>query len=109
MVTTRLCLSILSLIIMAAMISANTPARTLSFMQTRGEASLRLVITDPAGAAIAMATVRVQSGNDVQTQQTNAHGEAVFSHLAAGPYRLKVSAPGFVAREFDDNSLKPGN
>ena len=58
-------------------------------------------VVDTSGAAIAGATVQVQSANgSVQrTTQSDGNGAFVLSGLAAGNYRLVVSNPGFETKE----------
>lgn len=89
---------------------------TLSFeaaplaAQVKNEASLRVVVVDPTGAALIAATAKLTTGDGKeQTQQTNERGEALFLHLPAGAYQLSVTADGFTTREFKDRSLKRGD
>ena len=58
-------------------------------------------VVDTSGAAIAGATVQVQSANgSVQrTTQSDGNGAFVLSGLAAGNYQLVVSNPGFETKE----------
>ena len=54
-------------------------------------------ITDPAGAALSSATVRVTelSTHLSQTGTTTRQGYYVFAHLVPGVYQIDVDAPGF--------------
>ncbi len=57
---------------------------------------LRVVVTDPSGAAVGNARVTVYRGSDVVAlQSTTAEGVALFTGLPAGSYRVAVLAPGF--------------
>ena len=78
--------------------------------QGKSESSLRVTVTDPTGAALVAAVVRLKpDGADEQTQQTNERGEVLFLRLPAGAYRLQVSADGFTTQELKDRSLKTGS
>jgi hypothetical protein len=101
----KLTLQILSLLITLAF---GAPAPVQATTQAKNESSLRVVVTDPAGAALVAATVQVKTLGGAQTLQTNERGEANFLRLPAGAYQLNVTAEGFVARQFTDNALKPG-
>jgi hypothetical protein len=59
------------------------------------------VVVDASGAAIAGATVQVQSANSIvlRTAQSDRNGAFVLSGLAAGNYQLVVSNPGFETKE----------
>ena len=57
-------------------------------------------VVDATGAAIAGATVQVQSANTtVQTAQSGTDGSFTVSGLSAGDYRFVVSNPGFETKE----------
>ncbi|MGI9165922.1 MAG: carboxypeptidase regulatory-like domain-containing protein [Pyrinomonadaceae bacterium] len=60
-------------------------------------ASVRGTITDPNGAVVAGATVKVVNTNTNETRSTlsNDEGAYTMSSLAPGPYRLEVESPGF--------------
>lgn len=55
------------------------------------------VVSDPSGAAIAGATVRMTETDKqlVRETVTDDHGRYTLPSLPVGPYRLEVSAPGF--------------
>ncbi|HWQ32738.1 MAG TPA: TonB-dependent receptor [Blastocatellia bacterium] len=77
--------------------------------QSRGEANLKINVLDPSGAAIASARVQLDSGSlTPKTMQTGAGGEARFTQLAAGKYRVRVEAAGFEPYENHELTLKPG-
>jgi hypothetical protein len=63
--------------------------------------SISGTVVDTSGAAIAAATVQVQSANGTvqRTTHSEMNGSFVVSGLAAGNYRLVVSNPGFETKE----------
>ena len=65
-----------------------------------GGAGVRGHVTDPSGAALPGATVRLLNdrGEEVFRSVTGADGGYVFSPLAEGTYRLHVSLAGFAGR-----------
>src|SRR5258708_20180389 len=68
----------------------------LTFSQS-GTGSLYGSVTDPAGAAVPNAGVRLrheQTGVEVKTITTDA-GVYTFPSLAVGPYTISVQQPGF--------------
>ena len=67
--------------------------------------SIEGLVTDPAGAVVADAEIRlinIETGVTV-TSRTNAAGLYTFSTVRAGRYRIEVSHQGFktIAREFE--------
>src|SRR4051794_19025829 len=68
----------------------------LAFSQTF-TANLTGVITDPAGAAVTGAAVRLDNTatRDVRETTTNNDGRFTFSQLAPGPYEVQAEATGF--------------
>ena len=67
-----------------------------SWAQVTASASLRGTITDPSGALVPNATVRLLgSGVGVRTQ-SGALGEYSFATVRPGKYSLRIAAPGFV-------------
>jgi hypothetical protein len=104
----KLCIQILSLILALATLATNSLAQINAKAQAQSNSSLRILVLDPSGAAVVAATVQLKAASLDQTRQTNERGEAVFLRLPAGAYQLKVSADGFVARQFDNHSLKDG-
>jgi hypothetical protein len=99
----KFCIQMLSLFMAFATLT------TGSLAQTGQEASLRVLVLDPSGAAVVAANLQLKTTGGEQTMQTNERGEAVFLRLPAGAYQLKVFADGFVAREFNANLLKNGS
>ncbi|MDQ3132109.1 MAG: TonB-dependent receptor [Acidobacteriota bacterium] len=78
--------------------------------QTRNSATISGTVTDPNGAFIAGAQVRLR-GIVAQTVVTNKDGFYSFNNLQPGDYQLKVSAEGFATQtqsfslsNFDQNS-----
>ncbi len=63
----------------------------------QGATSLRGAVTDPSGAAIPNATVRIINvgTNAARTDTTDAQGEYTFVQVVPGTYRLEVEVPGF--------------
>jgi hypothetical protein len=80
------------------------------FGQSKADAVVRVIVVDPAGAAIVSAKVGVRSkeGRE-QTALSNDRGEAVVSGLKPGRHQVRVEAAGFAAREIIDHNLKAGN
>jgi hypothetical protein len=104
MLKRKLALQVLSLLLTLAIAILQVPA------QSKAEATLRITVVDPTGAALAAATVQLKSNDGKeQTAQTNERGEAVFLRLSSGAYELQISAVGFVTREVKDKLLKSGN
>jgi hypothetical protein len=96
-------IQMLSLLMALALLSTSLLA------QDRQEASLRVLVLDPSGAALIAANLRLKTSAGEQTLQTNERGEAVFLRLPAGAYQLKVFADGFVAQEVNSNRLRNGS
>jgi vitamin B12 transporter len=69
----------------------------LGFSVAAGAADLKVKVVDPQSAAVSGAEVSVVgAGEEVPvTQVTSAEGIAVIHVDAAGPYQIKVLAPGF--------------
>src|SRR5665213_810586 len=74
-------------------------------------ASLSGTVTDPSGARIPKATVKLSnSTNGVnRLSATGASGEFSFALLVPGSYTLEVSAPGFKTTQQADIVLTPGD
>jgi hypothetical protein len=71
------------------------------------EASLRVTVVDPTGAAIPNAQININSQAVPLT--TNARGEAVFNKLPLGKQQLQITAAGFATRTINNLSLRAGN
>src|SRR5208282_2359693 len=74
-------------------------------------ASLSGTVTDPSGARIANATVKVTNPENgtVRTGTTTSAGEFSFALLLEGTYTLEVRAPGFKTTQQDRIVLTPGD
>ena len=66
-------------------------------------------VLDQSGAASAGAEVLLSGEDQTSSQRINAggNGQFQFANVAAGPFSLKVTSPGFAAREFSA-VLRPG-
>lgn len=65
-------------------------------------ASLKVVVLDPNGEAVTTSQIQIKSvdGRE-QTLGADYRGEAVFSSLVPGNYRIYVGAPGFAPQEIN--------
>src|SRR2546426_1656504 len=70
---------------------------TTAHAQTEQHAALRVTVLDPTGAVIVGAAVSVEPAGSSEplTGVTDGRGDAVFAPLAAGRYRLRITADGF--------------
>jgi len=67
-------------------------------------ADLTVKVVDPQSAAVSGAQVSLVRSNEakiLETQATSAEGLAAFHLANAGPYQIKVLAPGFAPRTID--------
>jgi Carboxypeptidase regulatory-like domain len=79
--------------------------------QPSRDAGLRIVVSDPTGAIIVNATVRVlpvEPAGQPLEMPTNSQGEAVFSGLIPGRYVVTAEFPGFETKQIDDLRLRAG-
>jgi carboxypeptidase family protein len=75
----------------------------------QSNATLEIVVRDPSGALVNKAQVQlIRNGKPQSTAQTNQRGEARFSKVGPGRYRVRVEAVGFKAQEIDELDLVPG-
>lgn len=89
--------------LLAALLLSPIPAFATGYLELRG------TVTDPLGAVIAHAEVRLLRGNsEVARSGTNDLGEFVFPSLNPGRYRVVATAPGFSPRESPDVYLGAG-
>ena len=74
---------------------------------SQSTASLRGTITDPQGAAVSEAAVKLTNAQTGLVRQalTNASGEYQFLQLPPGAYTLGVEKPGFAALSRSDVTL----
>jgi len=87
-------------------LSPQTHAATLM----RGNGRLSGMVTDPSGAALAGANVRLlDDNNDVIAQTTTeSNGQYTFSGVSAGNYRLEVERQGFQKNMINGLNVTPG-
>src|SRR5438094_586974 len=73
----------------------------------QGSASVRGHVTDPSGAVIANAMVRLvrTDTNATRATKTDSEGFYEFVQLASGAYQVTVAAPGFATGERTDLNL----
>ena len=66
-------------------------------------------VTDPTGAVIAGARVRLSRASQTQDQEAiaDSEGQFSFSGVAAGPFQLAISSEGFATQTYS-GSLQPG-
>src|SRR5215216_1759613 len=100
-----LCVRVLSLLLALMMTASQAVTQTKS----ANDASLRVSVTDPNGAAVIAAEVQLKkSGSKAFAIQTNERGQSLFTRLAPGEYQVHVEATGFEARDSDKVILKAG-
>jgi hypothetical protein len=77
--------------------------------QSGNAGAVRGTITDPSGAVVPNATVTLDNARSglLRTIKTDATGQFVFSNIPFNPYRISISAKGFVqlSREFELRSV----
>ncbi|MCI0485990.1 MAG: TonB-dependent receptor [Blastocatellia bacterium] len=101
----RIWLRLSSLVMMAAL----TITQGLAQTRNLSEANLRVRVLDPNGAVIPGARVHIGADpSQSKSVETDSRGEAVFTRLAAGKYRLRVEAEGFEPLESDQVTLHAG-
>ncbi len=73
-------------------------------------AVLEGAVTDPSGAVIVGAKVKIQAGDTgiTQEQQTNSKGYYRFPGLAVGRYSVTVANTGFKTRVFEEITVQVG-
>ncbi|MEN3330911.1 MAG: hypothetical protein V7641_276 [Blastocatellia bacterium] len=105
MSTRYLCIRIISLFVALAIAVGQSAAQTKT-----NEASLRVTVVDPSGAAVVAAQVQLKTaaGKNVALS-TNERGDSVFAKLATGRYQLHVEAAGFDAQDKDEVILNAGS
>ncbi len=93
-----------ALLLMMTAFSVQLPAQSLTTGDING------TVTDPTGAAVPNASVTLNNPatNIAQSTTTNAQGNYRFAFLAAGTYRLTVSANGFQTQEHPGLIVTPG-
>lgn len=91
--------------------TAQLTPQTHESAMVNGASSVAGSITDPAGASIAGALVRLfdSSSNLVGTQTTDDQGEYEFDGLSSGTYRLDVTKSGFQQWQVSGLTPRDGN
>jgi hypothetical protein len=79
--------------------------------QTSGAGSIQGVVTDPSGAVIPNAQVKLVANatNEVLTSKTSSGGDYAFPNINVGTYTLTVTAPGFETFTSTNNVLEVGS
>jgi hypothetical protein len=87
-------------------LSPQTHAATLM----RGNGRLSGMVTDPTGAALPGANVRLQDVNNgvIAQTTTESNGQYSFSGVSAGNYRVEVERPGFRKNVITSLNVTPG-
>jgi hypothetical protein len=87
-------------------LSPQTHAATLM----RGNGRLSGTVTDPSGAAVAGANVRLQDENNgvIAQTTTESNGQYSFSGVSTGNYRVEVERPGFRKNVVTSLNVTPG-
>src|SRR5215216_468050 len=97
-----------SLSLLVALVMTASPLAAQS--KGAGDASLRVSVLDPLGAAVFAAEVQLKkAGSKTVAVQTNERGESLFTRLAPGEYQARVEAAGFAARDLDKVIVKAGS
>jgi hypothetical protein len=74
------------------------------------EASLRVAVVDPSGAAVVAAQVQLKTADGKPVAlDTNERGESLFAKLAVGRYQLHIEAAGFDSQDVAEVILKAGS
>ncbi len=87
-------------------LSPQTHAATL----LRGNGRLSGMVTDPTGAAVAGANVRLMEENNgvIAQTTTESNGQYSFSGVSTGNYRVEVERPGFRRNVMASLNVAPG-
>jgi hypothetical protein len=87
-------------------LSPQTHAATLM----RGNGRLSGMVTDPSGAAVSGASVRLLDENNgvVAQTTTESNGQYTFSGVSAGNYRVEVERQGFQKNVIEGLNISPG-
>ena len=105
MSTPCLHMRIVSLFMMLAIAAGQCAAQIKT-----NEASLRVAVVDPSGAAVVAAQVQLKTADGKRVAlDTNERGESLFAKLAAGRYQLHIEASGFDSQDVDEVILKAGS
>jgi hypothetical protein len=90
--------------------SVQLSPQTHAAMLTGGNGQLNGMVTDPAGAAVAGAEVRLIGENNavIATTNTESDGQYAFSGVSPGRYRVEMESPGFRKNLVAGLNLAPG-
>ena len=93
----RTCMQVLLCGLLLVVLTSSVSAQT-------GTSSVRGVVTDPQGQAVAGATVTLTNSerNFTRTQTTNEEGVYIFSTIPPGNYRLETESGGFKKAAVND-------
>ena len=90
-----------ALVLFLAMLAASA--------QSGNAGTVRGTVNDPSGAVVPNATVTLDNARSglLRTVQTDATGQFVFSNIPFNPYRISITAHGFVplSKEFELRSV----
>jgi hypothetical protein len=99
---------LITLLVLFASLNAVSPLRAQSLTST---ASLSGTVSDPSGARVTNATVRVSNPEKGITREykTDSAGQFSYSLLPAGTYTLTAEAPGFTTTKQQGIVLRVGD
>ena len=86
------------------MLAVLTLALSLTTFGQSDRGAINGTVTDPSGAAVSGAVIKVTNRNSGETREMSTTGEGHFTvpELRADLYSLKVKAPGFKTATVDD-------
>src|SRR5258707_12423452 len=84
---------------------------TPAWGQATSSSSIAGLVTDPQGAVIPGAAVKLQdiSTNAIQTSTTNEVGRYVFVNVPSGNYNINFSKEGFAAYKLSSQKVEIGS
>ena len=77
--------------------------------QTANNATLDVVVRDPSGALVNKAQVQLLNNSKSQLNQTNQKGEARFTRLLPGRYKIHIEAAGFKPQDIEAFAITAGS
>src|SRR5712671_3772803 len=83
----------------------------LVMLAAASAAELKIKVVDPQSAAVAGAQVTLTDpaeSTPAEVTTTSAEGVAMFHPTSAGPYRVRILAPGFAVQDTNIPSLQKG-
>ena len=98
-----------SVIVLFVLVGILTPTRSMA--QAVAIAEVTGTVSDPSGAAVASAQVKMTETDkqQVRTTVTDSQGRYTLPNLPVGPYRLEVQADGFKSYIQSGITLQVGN